>query len=131
AEITFQLSNVKAGNIEEIYDTPYSRLATKPSGDILATSSGISNYTVEGKEVSSTFVNIRWIKGQQEFTEDWDAPFKEVLRLGREEKTNLSTYNRYVRYSATVTFQQKSRSYLAMFLFGTKPDGREEILPLD
>lgn len=131
AEVTFSISNMKVGNIEEILNTKYSELATKPSGDVLSSTHGIYIYTREGKEVRSETIHLEWIKGQQNFIEDWDTPLGEGLRINREQKTNLSTYTRYARYSITTTFKQKSRSYLAMFLFGTKPDGTEDILVLD
>jgi hypothetical protein len=131
AEITFQLNNMKVGDISEILSKKTSDLTTQPSGDVLGTVAGDANYSFEGKEVRSGIVDLSWIKGQELYIEDWDTPFGEGLRLNREAGTNLSTYARYASYTATVTFQGKSRTYKAMFLFGTKPNGTEEILPLD
>jgi uncharacterized protein (TIGR03435 family) len=130
-EVTFQLADMKVGNVEEFSNKKMSEVTTDPSGDVLSASAGSFSYGYDGVEGRSAVAALHWIQGRQSLIDDWDTPFGEVLRMAHNAGNLASLYARCASYSATVSFQGKSRSYRAAFLFGNGPDGKEDIMMLD
>ena len=105
---------------------------TKRSGEVLATTPGYSTYSYNGgQQVQSAIVDVEWITRELSLQEIGNVPLGEGLRLNRETNPKFSTYTRYAAFSVMVAFQGRSRSYKAMFLFGTRPDGTEDISSFD
>jgi hypothetical protein len=121
--LRFELSNFSSGRVAEISKRKYADLVTKPAGeDVLDVSLGTYNFseeieaTREVKETSETGAQASWSAGQN-LAQDWNVPFEQMLPDA--ETQNKSKYSRYAAFSLTVSFEGRSRSYRAMFLFGT------------
>jgi hypothetical protein len=88
---------------------------------VLDVSLGTYNFTEdieatrEVKETSETGAQASWSAGQN-LAQDWNVPFEQMLT--DIEAQNKSKYSRYAAYSVTISFEGRSRSYRAMFLFG-------------
>jgi hypothetical protein len=130
--IKFELYDFSSGPISDIAQRAYGDLVTKPDGqDVLDVSMGILERTedlLEKPQVRQTResdAKPRWTSGQNLTGANWNIPFHQILPFLQRQK---SAYSRYVAYKVTVTFQASSRSYRAMFLFGT---GEEPVLVLD
>lgn len=131
--VKFGLSSFSSGSVTDIAQQAYLDFVTKPNGeDVLSVGPGTFRFTedlADKREVRETKENTaqaRWSKGQNLTGEDWTIPFGQALPMI--EAQNKSTYSRYAAYKVTVVFEGRSRSYNAMFLFGT---GEEPVLPLD
>src|SRR5579859_1411198 len=127
AELRFELSDFKVGDLSEISQTKYEELVTKPSGDALDVSVGTWKFTTdEPKETNSVVAIAKW-EPSPTVTEDWDVPFGEAYS-----KTEVGgQHTRYAAFRVKVTFQGLSREYRALFLFGTDQEGHEVVLPVD
>jgi hypothetical protein len=130
--LKFHLLAFSSGPVEEIAKRTYSELVTKPDGqDVLAVVVVQFKHTDdipetrEVREKTEFNTDPKWMAGQT-VIEDWNIPFEKMLAAIN--KQNNSVYSRYVSYKATVTFEGKSRTYNAMFLFGS---GDVPILALD
>jgi hypothetical protein len=128
AELRFELSDFKTGNLSAISQTKYSDLVTKPEGGpALAIGAGIwKEVTDDPKETKSDVASARWGLAQT-LTENWDVPFGEVYP----QMEVAGQHNRFAAYKVTVSFQGRSLEYRAMFLFGTDAQGQETVLPID
>jgi hypothetical protein len=131
--IKFELSNLSSGSVNDIAKRVYTDLVTKPNGeDVLFTVTVTYNSTEdlektrEVRETSEMGAQADWAHGQDLTGEVWNLPFERVLAIA--ETQNKSKYSRYASYRVTVSYVGRSRSYNAMFLFGS---GEVPVLVLD
>jgi hypothetical protein len=132
--LRFELSDFKVGPVSEILPVNYEDLVTKPnhttggSLDIGAGHVGGSNRDANGNvtESTSAIAQARWIPSH-DISENWDASFGAIYSLMEE----AGKHNRYAAFKVTATFQDRSRAYLAMFLFGPGDGKNEAILAMD
>lgn len=130
--IEFELSNFTTGPVSDISKRIYEDLVTKPNGEgVLDISVGYYNSREElpdklhVRETNERGAQGTWTSDQI-LTENWNVPFGQFLPLI--DKQNDGKYSRYAAYHVTATYDGRSRSYNAMFLFGT---GSEPILVID
>ncbi len=128
AELKFELTDFKSGNLSDISQTKYSDLVTKPNGGpVLSAGAGIWQLaTDEPKETKSDVATARWSTAQI-LTENWEITFGE----GYPQTQVAGQHSRYAAFKVKVTFQSRSLEYHAMFLFGKDAQGQETVLPVD
>jgi hypothetical protein len=128
AELRFELTDFKTGEIFAISQTKYSDLVTKPEGGpALAIGAGTwKEVTDDPKETKSDVASARWGVAQT-LTENWEVPFGEVYP----QMEVAGQHNRFAAFKVKVSFQGRSLEYRAMFLFGIDAQGQETVLPLD
>lgn len=130
--IEFELSNFTSGPVSKISQRIYGELVSKPQGeDVLSISVGQYNSLedlpgkLQVRETNEVGANATWTGGQI-LTENWNVPFEQLLPPI--DKQNNSKYSRYATYHVMVSYDGRSASYNAMFLFGT---GNEPVLVID
>jgi len=121
--IGFDLSNFASGPVNDISKRIYGELVTKPQGeDVLMVAMAHFNSLedlpdkLQVRETNEVGAEAAWTGGQI-LTENWNVPFEQFLPLF--DKQNSSMYSRYATYHVRVSYDGRSRSYNAMFLFGT------------
>jgi len=130
----FELSNFAVGPVAEIAKQPYCDLVTPPDGqqDVVESIAVTFTHTedlrkqLEVRETQEFGARVRWVKGQEASRENWKMPFGEALTLFN--SNNNSLYSRYISFHVAVSLDGRSRSYKAMFLFGS---GQVPVLVLD
>lgn len=131
-QLKFELSNFTSGPISRIAKQNYANLVTKPDGqEVVDVALGTYNFMEEVsekpevKEASEIGAQANWGPGQN-LAADWNVPFEQAL--ADFDAGSQAKYSRYAAYRVTVSFEGRSRSYNAMFLFGT---GTVPILAVD
>jgi hypothetical protein len=129
----FELSDFAVGPVAEIAKYPYSDLVTPMDGrDVVEVSNITFTHTedlreqLEVHETQEFGARVGWAKGQDAYRENWKMPFGEALTIVN--SNNNSLYSRYASFHVTVFLEGRSRSYKAMFLFGS---GQVPVLVLD
>lgn len=128
SELGYELTDFKVRDLAAISNIKYSELVTKPEGgDALHITPGTWELTTdEPKKPHSTIATVQW-GPQQSISENWEQPYGVVYP-----QTEIaSQYDRFATFKVKVSFQDKSLSYRAMFLFGRDKDGQEKVLPID
>jgi|SRR5215468_3695312 len=132
SELKVALGDFKVGNVTDAEIAPmrYDELVTKPSGDILDISHGMTSFSRDQesgpKRTESVIAHAQWHQAQsisEDWTQKWSVIFPHI--------ENSSWFNRYAAFRATVSFGGRSREYQAMFLFGRTPTGEDYIVPVD
>jgi hypothetical protein len=121
--IQFQLNNFSSGKVSDIAERSYGDFVTKPDGsDTLAISTGLHKMSEEGSPdvVGATARVIGWHKGQ-DVSGSFDIPFAKAMVMSGKDPAKP----RYAAYTVTTTFQNRSRTIHALFLFNTTPNGEE------
>lgn len=126
-ELRFEFTNFAVGNLADARGN-YSDLVAKPSGsDALAVTTVAFSFKEGLKETVETHAEARWITEQTLLGEDWNIPAAKAFM----QIEHANWYSRYAAYTATVSFEGRSRTYNAVFLFGKNDKGEDEVLPLD
>ncbi len=122
-QLTFEITNFTSGPVSEIAKRNLSDLVTKPDGqDVIDVALGTYNFTEdveekrEVREIAETGAQASWAPGQN-LAADWNVPFEQALPDF--DAGSNAKYSGYAAYRVTVSFEGRSRSYIAMFLFGT------------
>jgi hypothetical protein len=130
--LKFELSNFTSGPVSSIAKQNYADLVTKPEGqDVIDV--GLATYNsmedvpekLQVREASELGAQAAWAPGQN-LQANWNVPFE--LALVDFDAGSQAKYSRYAAYQVTVSFEGRSRSYQAMFLFGT---GAVPVLAVD
>jgi len=112
-ELRFEITEMSSGALSDIASRPYSdfvtRLDTQP---ILQITHNTQTVDENGKRFTTYFADPHWSHGSQS-QDDWDTPVKTVLEHIR------GNFSRYVAATITVRFQGQSRTYRALWLFGS------------
>jgi hypothetical protein len=114
-ELRFEITEMSSGALSDIDSRPYSDFVTRPQKeDVLQITHDTETFDENGKRFTSYFAIPHWGPSSQS-QEDWDTPVKEVIvQSGNEGK-----YFHYVTATITVRFQARSRTYHALWLFGS------------
>src|SRR5260221_3420970 len=105
AELRFELTDFKTGEISAISQTKYSDLVTKPAGGP-ALSIGARTWqevTDDPKQTKSDVATARWGSAQT-LTENWEIPFGEVYP----QMEVAGQHNRFAACKVKVSFQGRS-----------------------
>lgn len=139
-EVSFQISDVKVGNVSEIASVPWGDLVSPPGsfGHVLSIRHG--NQTYSDNAASSE----HWMYGAAEWQTPPSLPAVSVAAmLAMPCKTVIAlgaglwitpdiVYERYAAFTVTATFQGETVGpYKAIFFFGSDAEGREAVSPQD
>lgn len=119
AGLSFELSDFRAGRIEEILNQRYAELVTLPSGEVVSLTRG--GHAFDGGSQEATF-DAEWEPGQYASVFDPAWTVADVFHL---EAARYYDIRSYVSYQVTVTLKSKSRSYKALALFHETPKPSE------
>jgi len=111
ANLKFELSDFRVGNVQEILHKPYVELVTLPSGDVIALTRG--GHSEDGGPQEATFA-AAWEHGQYASVFDPVWTVGDVFHLEAARYYDMRTY---VSYQVTVKLEGRSRSYRAVALF--------------
>jgi len=141
AEVRFNLSDFKVGDISEIANIKWGELISpppQPNGEILAIDSGTQRFQDHDR------LQSEWRFGKPHWQPADRVPASSmatVLALTVQQHIQISgkswtypdvMYDRYASFSASVTFQGKTAGpYNAVFFFGKNAKGQEVVAPQD
>ena len=120
ANLKFELSDFRVGNVQEIFHKPYVELVTLPSGDVIALTRG--GHSEDGGPQEATFA-AAWERGGYASVFDPAWTVADVFHLEAARYYDVRTY---VSYQVTVKLEGRSRSYRAVTLFREALDGPPE-----
>ena len=115
--IRFSIANVKSGQVFDILDTQISALITPPSGEVLKftivndTKTHFNAKNGEKKQRNGFGLGIEWTNGPYSLVSDKKMTLREVMDI---EANIFPKAIRYISYEVTVTFKEKTRTYLAV-----------------
>ena len=117
-ELRFDIEDMSSGMLADVDSKPWSDYVTPPNGqDVLGISFDTETLDENGKRYTSYFAIAHWAKDSD--AQEWNSTVKEVTDKER------SVFFRYVTATVTVHFQERSRTYHTMWLFGT------DVRPID
>ena len=111
ANLSFELSAFRSGNVAEILNQRYADLVSLPSGDIVSLTRG--GHSLDGGPQEATFA-AAWEHGQYASVFD---PVWTVADVFHFEAARYYDIRTYVAYQVTVKLNGRSRSYRALALF--------------
>jgi len=111
ANLKFELSDFRAGNIQEILSRPYSELVTLPSGDVISLTRG--GHSEDGGPQEATYA-AAWERGQYASVFD---PLWTVADVFHFEAARYYDIRTYLSYKVTARLEGRSRDYRAVVLF--------------
>src|SRR5215211_4431547 len=111
ANLKFELSDFRAGNIQEILNKRYAELVTLPSGDVISLTRG--GHSEDGGPQEATFA-AAWERGQYASVFD---PVWTVADVFHFEAARYYDIRTYVSYKVTARLEGRSRDYRAIVLF--------------
>jgi len=113
--IRFQISNIKTGPIEDIYDRSYGELVTRGLGDIIQISPVVTTFN-DGEEEYVSY-DTAWALGHYTTMEDWHlTTVRDVLQiLG----PTAGDIGKYTSYEVRVRLKGRERAYRAIVLYHT------------
>jgi hypothetical protein len=116
ANLSFELSDFRSGDIVEILNKPYAELVTLPTGDIISLTRG--GHSLNGGPQEATFA-ATWERGQYASVFD---PMWTVSDVFHFEAARYYDIRRYIAYQVTVKLENRSRTYRALALFHESRD---------
>lgn len=123
ARLSFELTDFRSGNIQEIAGRRYAELVTLPTGEIVSLTHG-SHSQDEGAE-EATFA-AAWERGQYASVFDPQWTVSDVLNF---EPARYFDIAAYTSYQVTVRLEGKSRTYRALALFHDTPRVSDAVGP--
>jgi hypothetical protein len=140
-QVTFSLSNFKAGAISEIEDKPWGTLVT-PESQVSAVLDSHVNLrswkdgtapAVQWRVGVAKWKEPRRFEGNEQYQAVLNMPLGKFLALGGKTLTYPDVvYEQYVSFTVTTTFQGRTVGpYKAMFLFGRNSKGELIAAPED
>lgn len=131
AVITFDLGNFKIGDIADIASAKVGEWISPPPSEILRVSVGKATNDEEGSQhTESPYADVSWEPFQGAAALFSALTVGDVTKLV-EQYSGISAVGRYAAYTVTVTFQGRSLSYRAMFLWGKTPAGADTVICAD
>lgn len=115
ARLSFELTDFRSGNVQEIHGRRYAELVTLPAGEIVSLTHG-SHSQDQGAE-EATF-SAAWERGQYASVFDPQWTISDVLNF---EPARYFDIAGYTSYQVTVRLEGKSRTYRALALFHDTP----------
>ncbi len=116
ANLKFELSDFRAGSIEEIRYRRYAELVTLPTGDVVSLTRG--GHSMDGGPQEATFA-ADWEPGQYASVFD---PLWTVADVFHFEAARYFDIRSYVSYQVVVSLNGRSRTYRAVALFHEPSD---------
>jgi hypothetical protein len=120
ANVKFELTDFRAGDVQEIMNKPYAELVTTPSGDIISLTRGA--HSENGGPQEATFAAM-WERGQYASVFDPAWTMADVFHFEAARYYDIRTY---LSYRVTVRLAGRARDYRALALFRDTPDGAPE-----
>jgi len=119
-DLSFRIDILSRGRVDDILDTPYGTLVTKPAGEIISIRTGTVRVMRDGVREDETFqYSASWSPGPNTI-DDWNAPLRHVIsRMGG----RPPDMNTYVNYEVEVSLEGKKRRYRALVLFRSGFEG--------
>jgi hypothetical protein len=111
ASLRFELSDFRAGKIQEILNKPYAELVTLPTGDVISLTRG--GHSEDGGPQEATYA-AAWERGQYASVFD---PIWTVADVFHFEAARYYDIRSYVSYKVTARLEGRSRDYSAIVLF--------------
>jgi hypothetical protein len=111
ANLSFELSDFRSGDVKEIINKRYAELVTLPTGEIVSLTRG--GHSLDGGPQEATFA-AAWDRGQ--YTSVFD-PMWTVADVFHFEAARYYDISTYVAYQVTVKLEERSRTYSALALF--------------
>lgn len=110
-ELRFDITEMSSGPLSDIASRPFSDFVTPlDTGPILQITHNTQTFNENGKSFTTYFAEPVWSQGSQSQNYP-DPPVKTVLERGN--------FCRYVAATITVRFQGQSRTYRALWFFGS------------
>ena len=111
ANLSFELTDFRSGNVQEILNKRYADLVTMPAGEIVSLTRG--GHSVDGGPQEATFA-ATWEPGRYASVFD---PMWTVADVFHFEAAQYYDVRTYVGYQVTVKLEGRSRTYRALALF--------------
>jgi hypothetical protein len=116
ANLSFELSDFRSGDVAEILNKRYTELVTLPTGDIISLTRG--GHSLNGGPQEATFA-AAWEPGQYSAVFD---PMWTVSDVFHFEAAKYYDVRSYISYQVTVKLEGRSRTYRALALFRETTD---------
>ncbi len=113
ARLSFELTDFRSGNVQEIVGRHYAELVTLPTDEIVSLTHGAHSQDAGAEE--ATFA-ATWERGQYASVFDPQWTISDVLNF---EPARYYDIGSYTSYQVTVRLDGKSRTYRALALFHT------------
>ena len=123
ARLSFELTDFRSGDVQEIVGRRYAELVTLPAGEIVSLTHGSHSQDVSAEE--ATFA-AAWERGQYASVFDPQWTISDVLNF---EPARYYDIARYTSYQVTVRLEGKSRTYRALALFHDTPGRSADVGP--
>jgi hypothetical protein len=115
ANLSFELSDFRTGEVTEILGKRYTELVTLPTGDIVSLTRG--GHSLNGGPQEATFA-AAWVRGQYASVFD---PMWTVADVFHFEPARFYDVRTYASYQVSLKLEGKSRTYRALALFHEGP----------
>lgn len=119
ANLRFELSDFRSGDVVEILNRRYADLVTLPTGDIVSLTRG--GHSLNGGPQEATFAAV-WEGGQYAAVFDPMWTISDVFHFEAEKYYDIKSY---IGYQVTVTLEGRSRTYRALALFHSNANAPE------
>jgi hypothetical protein len=119
ANLSFELSDFRAGDIRDILNKRYAQLVTLSTGEVVSLTRG--GHSLNGGAEEATFA-AAWEPGQYASVFD---PMWTVADVFHFEAARYYDIKSYVSYQVTVKLEERSRTYRALALFHETAGGPE------
>lgn len=116
ARLSFELTDFRSGNVQEIVGRRYAELVTLPTGEIVSLTHGSHSESESAEEALFAAV---WERGQYASVIDPQWTISDVLNF---EPARYFDIGDYTSYQVTVRLDGKSRMYRALALFHNTPE---------
>lgn len=116
AKLSFELTDFRSGNVQEIVGRRYAELVTLRSGDIVSLTHGSHS---ENEAAEEALFAAAWERGQYASVFDPQWTISDVLNF---EPARYFDIADYTSYQVTVRLDGKSRTYRALALFHGTPE---------
>jgi hypothetical protein len=120
ANVKFELTDFRSGNVQEILNKPYAELVTLATGDVVSLTRG--GHARDGGSQEATF-DAAWEPGQYASVFDPGWTVSDVFHF---EAARYYDITAYVSYRVTVRLNGRVRDYRALALFRDASEGRPE-----
>jgi hypothetical protein len=119
ANLKFDLSDFRSGNIQDILNKPYAEIVTMPGGDVISLTRG--GHSLDGGPQEATYA-AEWEHGQYASVFDPIWTVADVLHF---EAARYYDITSYVSYQVSVRFEGRMRTYRAVALFHQPTDSSD------
>ena len=120
ANLSFELSDFRSGDIRDILYKRYAELVTLPTGDVVSLTRG--GHSLDGGPQEATYA-AAWEPGKYASVFD---PMWTILDVFHFEAARYYDVKNYIGYQVTVKLEGKSRTYRALALFRESQDASPE-----